>query len=118
MGATTWDGGFQFRANGNAVHRVVVRSSGEVFLVLPDGSTTIVGLSSAYDPTPGARNEFQLFVNGDRALFGVNGALAASVILPDPPAASDVVVGSPFFSEDSIAGRVVSYEGFSVWDMA
>lgn len=115
---TTWDGGFQFRANGNAVHRVVVRSSGEVFVVLPDGSTTIVGLSLAYDPTPGARNEFQLFVNGDRALLGVNGELAASVILPDPPVASDVVVGSPFFSEDSIAGRIVSYEGFSVWDMA
>ena len=97
---------------------MVVRSGGEVFLVLPDGSTTNVGLSPTYDSSPGARNEFQLFVNGDRALIGVNGALAASVILSDAPVTSDVIVGSPFFAEDSIAGRIVSYEGFSVWDMA
>lgn len=118
VSTTTWDGGIQFRSDLNGVHRMVVRSSGEVFLVLPDGSTTVVGLSTAYDPAPGARNEFQLFVSGDRALFGVNGELSASVVLPSPPIASDVIVGSPFFGEDVVAGRIVSYEGFSVWDMA
>lgn len=114
----TWDGGIQFRSDAVGVHRMVVRSSGDVFVVLPDGSTTIVGFSSAYDPTPGARNEFQLFVSGDRALFGVNGELAASVFLPNPAVASDVIVGTPFFGEDAAAGRITSYEGFSVWDMA
>lgn len=115
---TTWDGGIQFRSDAVGVHRMVVRSSGEVFVVLPDGSTTVVGISTAYDPSPGARNEFQLFVNGDRALFGVNGELAAAVFLPNPPVASDIIVGTPFFGEDAAAGRITSYEGFSVWDMA
>ncbi len=113
-----WDGGFQFRTLGEALHRVAVRSTGEVYLDLPDGSTTLIGIASGYDPAPGARNELQLFVDGDRALFGVNDALAAVIMLPNEPIESDVLVGVAYFSEDFVQGRITTYEGFSVWQMA
>lgn len=113
-----WDGGIQFRTLGDSVHRVVVRSNNEIYLDLPDGSTTFIGIAAGYDPAPGARNEFQLFVDADRALFGVNDELAAVVSLPDAPIASDVLVGTAFFSEDFVQGRMTGYEGFSVWQMA
>lgn len=113
-----WDGGFQFRTLGEAIHRVTVRSNGDVYLDLPDGSTTLVGFAAAYDPAPGARNELQLFVDGNRALVGVNDELVAVMTLPDEPITSDVLVGVAFFSEDFVQGRVTGYEGFSIWQMA
>jgi hypothetical protein len=113
-----WDAGFQFRSQGNMAHRVVLRSNGDVYSVLADGTTTVVGTATAYDATPGAKNDVQLFVNGGRALVGVNGELAAVVELPESPVASDILVGASFFQEDFVQGRVTAYDGFSVWNMA
>lgn len=115
---TMWDAGLQFRANGDQTHRAVMRSNGEVYAVFPDGTTQLVGTATAYDSAPGAVNELQLFVSGKRALIGVNGMLAAVVELPDNPVASDIMVGTSFFSEDFDQGRVTGYEGFSIWEIA
>lgn len=111
-----WDGGIQFRSAGDQTHRVILRSTGDVYVVLPDGTTTIAGQAAAYDATPGAANELQLVIEGSRALVGVNGELAAVVALPDPPVAADILAGAAFFGEDYVQDRVTAYEGFRVWD--
>jgi hypothetical protein len=118
VNTTLWDAGLQYRSNGDQTHRVIMRSNGEVYAVFPDGTTQLVGMATAYDSAPGAVNELQLFVSGNRALVGVNGILAAVVELPDNPVASDVLVGTSFFSEDFDQGRVTGYEGFSIWEIA
>ena len=112
----SWDAGFQFRSVGDATHRIVVDSNGDVYSVLPDGTATKVAAAAGYVASPGAVNELQLFVKGNRALFGVNGELAAVIELPAAPVAADVLVGTEFFREDFVQGRVTGYQGFSVWE--
>lgn len=114
---SSWDTGFQFRADGDQSHRIVLRSDGEIHSVQPDGTVTRLATAKGYDDRPGATNTLQLFVNGDRALFGVNGELAAVIPLPEPGIASDIQVGAGFFAEDFVQGRVTGYEGFSLWAM-
>jgi len=112
-----WDAGFEFRADSAVTNRIVVGSTGEVFALIPGQSPQIAGTATAYDPAPGARNQFQLFVRGDIALFGVNGDYVAAIALPAAPFASDVQVGTGFFAEDFVPDRVTAYEGFSIWQM-
>lgn len=117
LSTSGWDTGFQFRADGDQTHRVVLRSDGEILSVQPDGTVTRLATATGYDDRPGATNTLQLFVNGNRALFGVNGELAAVIPLPGPAVASDIQVGAGFFAEDFVQGRVTGYEGFSLWAM-
>ncbi len=112
-----WDAGFEFRGDAAVTNRIVVGSTGEVYAVIPEQSPQIVGMAAAYDPTPGAANQFQLFVRGDIALFGVNGEYVASIALPTAPLAADVQIGTAFFDDDFVQNRVTAYEGFSIWQM-
>ena len=115
---TTWDSGIQFRTDASGANRVVLRSNGQVQVVQGDGSVAIAGQATGFDATPGAVNTLQVFVAGDQALVGVNGTLVADISLVVPPVPGDVQIGAGFFGEDQVAGRVTSYDGFSVWSIA
>lgn len=115
---TLWDGGIQFRTDANGANRIVLRSNGQVQVVQGDGSVAIAGLASNFDATPGSVNTLQVFVAGNQALVGVNGTLVADVSLVVEPVLGDVQVGAGFFGEDQVAGRVTTYDGFSVWSIA
>jgi hypothetical protein len=115
---TLWDGGIQFRTDATGANRIVLRSNGQVQVVQSDGSVAIAGQADDFDATPGAINTLQVFVVGDQALVGVNGALVADISLVSAPIAADVQVGGGFFGEDQVAGRVTSYDGFNVWSIA
>jgi hypothetical protein len=112
-----WDIGFQFRDVGDAPNRIVVDSLGDVYVTLAGQPTTRVARTSAYDATPGATNTLQLFIEGERALFGVNGRLVAALDVAIPATPADVLVGTAFFDEDFVAGRVISYSDFQVWEI-
>ncbi|MBA3450411.1 MAG: hypothetical protein H0T18_04280 [Chloroflexia bacterium] len=112
-----WGAGFQFRGDATETNRIAVRSDGKVYLVDSDLSPRLVGTASSYDPAPDAANQFQHFVRGDLALFGINGAYVASIPSPAVPLVSDVEVGTTFFAEDFVQDRVTTYEGFSIWQM-
>jgi hypothetical protein len=112
-----WDSGFQFRVDGAERNRIVVDSLGDVYASLAGGTLLRIGKATAYDATPGGTNTIQLFVVGNRALFGVNGEFAAAVDLA-PGVASDVLLGTGFFSEDFVVGRVTDYQDFQVWDLS
>jgi hypothetical protein len=96
----------------------VLRSNGQVQVVQGDGSVAIAGLADSFDATPGAVNTLQIFVAGNQALVGVNGELIANIPLVVAPVQGDVQIGSGFFGEDQVAGRVTAYDGFSVWSIA
>ena len=115
---TTWDGGIQFRTDVSGANRIVLRSNGQVQVVQGDGSVAIAGQAGDFDATPGAANTLQVFVVGEQALVGVNGTLVADITLVAAPIATDVQVGAGFFGEDQVAGRVTTYDGFSVWSIA
>ena len=115
---TLWDGGIQFRTDANGANRIVLRSNGEIQVVQADGSVAIAGQAVNFDATPGAINSLQVFVAGNQALVGVNGTLVADIALVAAPVAGDVQIGAGFFGEDQVAGRVTTYDGFSVWSIA
>ncbi|MFN8675250.1 MAG: hypothetical protein U0Z70_02615 [Thermomicrobiales bacterium] len=115
---TTWDGGIQFRTDANGANRIVLRSNGQVQVVQGDGSVAIAGMAASFDAAPGAVNTLQVFVAGDQALVGVNDTLVADIALVVEPVLGDVQVGAGFFGEDQVAGRVTTYDGFSVWSIA
>ena len=112
-----WDAGFQFRVDGAVTNRIIVDSLGSVYTTLADQSAVLVATAGAYDDAAGALNTLQLFVEADRALFGVNGELAAVIELTAAPVASDVLAGSGFFTEDFVVGRVTDYQDFRVWEI-
>jgi hypothetical protein len=112
-----WDHGFQFRTSGTTTNRIVVNSLGDV-VALPAGQDGIwLGNAATYNPAPGASNAIQLFVVGQRALVGVNGAFIAAVDLTAPPAPSDVQAATAIFTDDFVAGRVTDYQDFRVWEL-
>lgn len=113
----TWDAGFQFRVDGTLTNRVIVDSLGNVYTTLSGQSSALVADAGSYDDAAGALNTLQLFVEADRALFGVNGELAAVIELTAAPVASDVLAGSGFFNEDFVVGRVTDYQDFRVWEI-
>ena len=54
----------------------------------------------------------QLFVERDRALFGVNGQFVTAI---DPAAVvSDVLIGTAIYGEDFMTGPVVDFQDFQV----
>jgi hypothetical protein len=115
--AGLWDAGFQFRSQGDVNNRVVVDSLGGVYAIVAGAPSQLLGTASTYDASAGGTNTLQLFVEGDRALFGVNGELAAVVELTAEPVAADVLIGAGFFSEDFVVGRVTDYRDFRVWEI-
>lgn len=113
-----WDSGFRFRDDGTTNNRIVIDSLGDVYVLLAGESARKVAAAASYDPTAGGSNTLHLFVEGDRALFGVNGELVAVVTLPAAPAASDVQIGTGFFNEDFVVSRITDYRDFQVWELA
>lgn len=114
-GQGTWDSGFQFRGNDTERNRIVIDSLGDVYTSLAGQDGQKVGHADSYDASPGASNTLQLFVSGDKALFGVNGDFVATIALPAAPISGDVLIGAGFYNEDFVVGRVTDYKDFQVW---
>jgi hypothetical protein len=113
-----WDSGFRFRDDGTNNNRIVIDSLGDVYVLLAGEEARKVATAASYDAAAGGSNTLHLFVDGDEALFGVNGELVAAIELGAAPVASDVQIGTGFFSEDFVVGRVTDYRDFQVWEMA
>jgi hypothetical protein len=114
---TLWDFGYQFRGNDSERNRVVIDSNGDIYTTLAGQQPAQAGHADAFDAAPGASNTLQLFVVGKRAYFGVNGEFAAAIDLPAEPLTADVLIGSGFFNEDFLIGRVSDYKDFVVWEL-
>ena len=112
-----WDAGFRFRDDGTTNNRIVVDSLGDVYVLLAGQETRKAGSVASYDADSGGSNTLQLVVAGDEAMFGVNGELVAVLELTAAPVTSDVQVGTGFFSEDFVVGRVTDYQDFRVWEL-
>jgi hypothetical protein len=72
------------------------------------------GFVPTFDTAPGAANTLDLVVEGDAALFGVNGAFVASLDLPTPPG-SGAMLGTGFSSDHVVEGREIDFRDFTVW---
>jgi hypothetical protein len=113
-----YDAGFQFWVGNGVADRIVVDSLGDVYAAVTGQNAQKIGSASTYDASAGGSNTLALFVEGSRALLGVNGELVAAADLPGTPVASDVQIGSGFFNEDFLVGRVTDYRDFAVWEIA
>ena len=113
-----YDAGFQFWAGNGVADRIVIDSLGDVYAAVTGQNAQKIGSASTYDSSAGGSNTLALFVEGSHGLLGVNGELVAAVDLPGTPVASDVQIGSGFFNEDFLVGRVTDYRDFAVWEIA
>jgi hypothetical protein len=113
-----WDAGFEFRKSEFTQNLIIIDSLGDVFTVLSGQAAVQVANADAYDATPGAANTVQLFVQGDRALFGVNGEFVAAFAVPNETAASDVVAGTAWFDQDFAEERATEYQDFRIWNLS
>jgi hypothetical protein len=112
-----WDSGFQFRAKSESErNRIIVDSLGDVYVERTGVAVVKVANVPWYDAESGATNTLQLFVEGERALFGVNGQFVSAIDLAAPPVASDVLIGTGMFNEDFVTGRVTDFQDFQVWE--
>lgn len=112
-----WDAGLSFHRTAETSNVVILDSVGDVYTALAGQEPAQVGHADAYDATPGASNTLQLFVGGDRALFGMDGELVVAFAVPDEWAAADVSAGAAWFGQDFAAGRVTEYQDFRVWEL-
>jgi hypothetical protein len=112
------DAGFRVHLQAGIRNDVVLDSLGDIYVIPRGGSSQRIGHANAYDAAPGARNTLQLIVDGQIALFGVNGTLAAAVDLGSNVVPGDVRFGVGFYTEDFVQDRVTTYEDFRIWDLA
>jgi hypothetical protein len=113
-----WDAGLQFQSAVGTPNRIVLSHTGEVYVVIPEEDPQRLGNAAMFDPEPGASNTLHVFVEGDRALIGVNGTYVASAEILIDFLETDVEVGAAFFAGDFEQGRVTAYEDFQIWEIA
>ena len=114
ISGTRWDFGFGFHLTANSAEQVVVDSNGNwYFTPYPEG-TVSSGVIPVFNSSPDGENTVDIIVEGETALFGVNGQFLTSLDLP-PAIPSDVQVGTGFFTDAVEAGRAITYSDFSVW---
>jgi hypothetical protein len=112
--ATPWDVGFTFHEAPETDQTVYVSSDGSWFYVdHPEGEQQS-GIVPSFDATPGAANTLDLIVEGDTALFGVNGELVMSLALP-PAVAGDVQAATGLFADVKEPGWEIVCRDFQVW---
>ena len=70
----------------------------------------------SFDPDPSATNTLDLVVEDGVALFGVNGNFLTRFEV-SPDLATDVEVGTGYFTGNIDSGRSISYEDFAVWSL-
>jgi hypothetical protein len=107
---TPWEVGFAFAwIPGRDAQNVYLDSEGFWY-----SAGTPSGFVPAFDTAPGAENTLDLVVEGDAALFGVNGAFVARLDLPTPPG-SGFMAGTGFSSNHVVDGREIVFRDFTVW---
>jgi hypothetical protein len=95
--------------------RFIVTSAGVWYLQSPDEQTIASGTASQFDAAPGASNVLEVLVHGSSAFVAVNGEVLQLIDLSAFGGAGDVYLGTGFFLEDAVAGRVVTYSDFWVY---
>lgn len=110
----SWDFGFTFHQTPDIARQVVVDSTGVWSYSPYPGETLDSGFVPEFDGQQGGSNVIDLVVAGDMALFGVNDVFVASIPLPSG-AASDLQLGSGYFTNSNLPGRALGYTDFQVW---
>jgi hypothetical protein len=105
---TPWDYGFAFHPVENAALVVSIDSEGFWYY-----QGTRAGWVSTFDGAPGATNSLDLVVEGDRALFGVNGEFVASLDVP-PPTTFGMGVATGLVPDYRVEGREIGFT-LHVW---
>lgn len=112
-----WDYGFQFRTTGNNDdYRIFVTSEGTWNFsvgVEPPQQTVV---APAIDVTDGAINTLDLIVQGNEALFGINGEFVGAINLPELSPTGDVFASTGFLADLVVADRIVDVSDFTVYE--
>jgi hypothetical protein len=111
-----WDFGFAFRqsADGQEIQQIIIDSNGTWYYAHYPNGVLASGEALSYRFPPGLANTLDLVVDGDTASFCLNGQFVSTVQLP-PAVASDVYLATGLFDTTVVTGRVIDYDGFSVW---
>jgi len=110
------DFGFQFWGAGEERVRIVVDTLQGVYATHADEALRL-GTASGFETAPGAQNTLQLLVDGNQALFGINGELVSAMELRGAPVDDRVNILIGLYAEDSVQDRVTEYQDFRVWDL-
>jgi hypothetical protein len=112
-----WDYGFQFRTTGNNDdYRIFVTSEGtwNFSIGVEPPQQTVV--AAAIDVADGAINTLDLIVQGNEALFGINGEFVGTINLPEFSPTGDVYASTGFLADLVVADRVVDVIDFAVYE--
>ena len=112
-----WDIGFAFHLNPaqSTIQEVFLDANGWWFYTDFPAGIQRSGPAPSFDASPGAMNTLDLIVQGETALFGVNGQFLASLDLP-PATPADVLAATDFEMQNLVEGREIIYSTFEVWE--
>jgi hypothetical protein len=115
---TPWDAGFFFREASDGGLRLAISSDGNWYFSAGSGSPSASGPIPTLVTTAGGSNKLDVMVEGQSAWLGVNDELVGVVALPSDGEASDLALGSGYFANEIVAGRVTPYHDFVVRELA
>jgi hypothetical protein len=82
--------------------------------------TTTVLADGAYDGLhldPGDSNRLMLMMDGDSAVFALNGDHIGTLDVSAIPESGDVKIGTGFWAGDEVTGRSTPYQNFTIWPL-
>lgn len=109
--------GFRASAGSESGLRFAITSTGDWYLLVPNGATIASGNATSFDVAPGAANTIEVLAQGGAGVIAINGVVLPQVDLSSAMTPGDVYVGTGFFQGDSVAGRIVPFSDFWVFPL-
>ncbi len=116
--SVTWDIGMGFRdLNNNTEYRFVVFSDGYWAVTIGSGDPIAQGTLTTFNLAPGGANTIEVIAKGTTGIIALNGQAIQQIDLSATMIAGDVYLASGMYGSSSIAGRVIPYQNFAVYQI-
>ena len=116
-----WTSGFLIRvASADEHHAVFIDDDGGWYHYLRMGgadSSLAEGTSELISTSPSGSNHIRIIALGESGLLFVNGALVSNLDLSGLVGSGNVAGVGAYYSSHAIAGKLTSFEDFSIWSV-
>lgn len=117
--SVNWDIGMGVRDRADDTeYRFVVRSDGSWVVTIGTGTVVAEGNVTTFNTAPGGTNTIEFIAQGAVGMIAFNGQALQQVDLSANMAAGDVYIAAGMYISSSVAGRVVPFQNFAVYQVA